>query len=129
YKYLFLLSAGVFVIICIVFAAQILDLLMWKSFYGYFFRIFTTAGFPEHLSGAISIWLTVAVIFLVPVAMSSILFRRTAKGVLIVAGALSGWFVLQYVLSLPKQGEYFNPITGESRFKYSRRPDGSIKLF
>ncbi|MEK7628964.1 MAG: hypothetical protein AAB394_00375 [Patescibacteria group bacterium] len=109
---------------------QLASVLMAMSIYSWFFQTIRNAsGMPDALNGAISIWLVAIVLMLLPTFFSAIFFRKTLKKVLIVAGALSGWVLIVYFMSLPKEGQFFNPMTGQTMYRYARSPDGKIDLF
>jgi hypothetical protein len=108
---------------------RLLDLLMTWGIYSWFFgNIQNTAGLPDTLNGAVSIWLTVTTMLLIPTFLSALFFRRTAKKVLIIASAVSGWLVISYFLAQPGQGQYFNKVTGQTMYRYYKGQDNRIEL-
>ncbi len=111
-------------------AIRLLGLLMLWPVYSWFFQTIRNAsGMPDLLTGAVSILFTAIAMLVLPIMLSAIFWRHNTQKVLIVAGALSVWLVVLYFISQPKAGQYFNPMTGQAMFKYSKTPDGRIELF
>lgn len=109
---------------------RLLALLMVLWVYSTIFQfIRNTSGFPDTLTGAISIALAGIIVFLMPVVIYDFILRRTTRGLLIVATVLSCWMVGAYFLSQPKAGQYFNVMTGESWYKWGKTPTSKIELF
>lgn len=104
------------------------EALFYRSLYTWFFeRVREYAGLPDLLSGAIAVWCMALVGLVLPAIAWAVLFKRS-KGVIWIASLLSVAWVLLYVLSLPREGVFFNPITGAPRVKWVRLPDGKIKM-
>ncbi len=117
------LAAGAFL------TFRLLDLLMAWGIYSWFFgNLQNMAGLPDTLNGAISLWLTVVTMLLIPTFLSALFFRRTTKKVIIIASAVSSWLVIMYFLAQPKQGHYFNPMTGQAMYRYYKAQDDRIEL-
>lgn len=107
---------------------RFIDLFLSLSLYSWFFaRVQSLSGFTDEITGAIAIWLTAAVVLLAPAVVASLLWDKR-KAVLIIALCVSGWFVLSFLFTEPRDGYYFNPMTGAPRYKYTRKPDGKIEL-
>ncbi|MGA2434145.1 MAG: hypothetical protein ABSG25_02555 [Bryobacteraceae bacterium] len=120
----------VLAVVCLFLTVRLLDILMAWSVYSWFFRnIQEIAGLPDTLNGAVSIWLTVVTILIIPTFLSVLFFRHTAKKLSIIALAVSGMLVLFYFLAQPKQGQYFNPVTGKAMYRYYKAENGKIELF
>ncbi len=108
---------------------KVLNLFMLGWVFSFIFqKIQETAGLPDLLTGAICIWLTAAVILLIPTVVSFVFFRRTLKKMLILCAALSISLVGLYFGSQPKEGELFSN-SGYPMFRYYRAEDGKITLF
>ena len=124
--------AGLLLAILLFFGRTMLEIVTWFSLFDHFVQVFTRAGVPDELSAAISIWFIFAVVVLAAILPISMLWKRNRKTLMhgaVAAAAVSSWFVIQYFISLPKPGEYFNSITGEAKHNYARQPDGRIRLF
>lgn len=110
-------------------AVRVIDLLMIWGLYGWFFQSITrVGGINEYIAGAASIWFTAAVLLLIPIVLFKFLFRRQTKGLLIIASCFSLWFVILYFLSQPREGEYFNTITGNGRVVWFSDHQGKINI-
>jgi peptidyl-prolyl cis-trans isomerase A (cyclophilin A) len=111
-------------------AFQLLDLLMVWSLYSWFFQtIRSLSGMPDTLNGAFSIWLVAITLMLLPIFFSVLFWKRDLKKVLLVVSTVSAWLVIVYFISLPQEGRFFNPMTGQTMYSYARTPDGKIDLF
>lgn len=108
------------------FVLRVLDVMMAWQLYSWFFQPLAESGIPETLSGAVAVWLMAAVILTLPAFLYALLTNRS-KAVLIAATAVSAWFVIAYFISLPREGQLFNPITGRAMYRYSET-DGKINL-
>lgn len=109
---------------------RLLDLLMVWSLYSWFFQTIRNAsGMPDTLNGAFSIWLVAITLMLLPTFFSVLFWRRNPKKVALVVTAVSAWLVVVYFLSLPKEGRFFNPMTGKAMYLYFITPEGKIELF
>lgn len=109
---------------------RLLDLLMVWSLYSWFFQTIRNAsGMPDSLNGAFSIWLVAITLMLLPTFISVVFWKRSPKKVFIVVGAVSAWLLISYFMSLPKEGRFFNPMTGQPMYRYARTSDGRIDLF
>ncbi len=120
-------AIAIIVAAAMLFAFRILDLLVAWRVYSWFFQPLAQSGIPETLSGAIAIWLMAAVILVLPSLAYAFVFNRS-KAILIVTAGVSAWFVIAYFISLPRDGQLFNPITGKAMYRYSQATDGKIKL-
>jgi len=128
-KFLKHVVVGVCVVAGLLLSLRLLDLLMMWGLYSWFFQsIIRVGGINEYIAGATSIWFTAVVLLLLPIALSSFLFRRQVKSLLIISACFSLWFVILYFLSQPKEGEYFNAITGTGRVVWFKNPQGKIGI-
>ncbi len=93
-----------------------------------FQKVQEIAGLGDLLTGAISIWLTVAAVLLLPVAISLIFFRYTFKKALVLCASLSVVMVGMYFLSQPREGEHFSRL-GQPMYRYYKADNGRIELF
>jgi len=108
---------------------RLLDLLMIWGLYSWFFQsIIQVGGINEYIAGAVSVWFTAVVLLLLPIVLSNFLFRRQIKGLLIIFACFSLWFVILYFLSQPREGEYFNTITGTGRLVWFKDHQGKIGI-
>ncbi len=121
------LIIGTVLAIGMFFVFRILDVVMAWQIYSWFFQPLVNSGIPETLSGAIAVWFMAAVMFILPTFIYSLL-RNRSKALLIAATVVSAWFVVVYFISLPKEGQLFNPMTGKTMYRYSETPGGEIKL-
>ena len=109
---------------------RLLDLLLVWSLYSWFFQTIRNAsGMPDTLNGAFSIWLVAITLMLLPTFFSVLFWKRDPKKVALIVTAVSAWLVVVYFLSLPKEGRFFNPMTGKAMYRYSYTPDGKIDFF
>lgn len=103
---------------------------MGWGFYSYFFQMLRAGtSFPDLIVGAIAIWLSTASLLLLPVGISYVFFRRSARNLLIISAALSAWMVAWYFVSQPGDGQLFNPYTGQAMYRYYQGPGGEIEMF
>lgn len=108
---------------------RLFDLLLALTLYSWFFgKIREYGGFPDLVSGAISIWLMALLLLSLPAVVSAIFFKKR-RAIVLIAVLLSGWCVGLYFLSQPREGCYFNAITGTPWYKYARLPNGRVELF
>lgn len=111
-------------------AFKLFDLLTVWWLYSWFFQAIRNAsGMPDTLNGAFSIWLVTITLMLLPTFLSVVFWKRDPKKVLLVVSAVSVWLVIVYFMSLPKEGRFFNPMTGQAMYRYSLTPEGKIELF
>lgn len=123
----FLIIVGALGVLAVI--VRLAELYLAVTLYSWFFeKVREYSGFPDLLSGAIAIWLAVAAFFVLPTLAYSIFFRKK-KGIVLLALIFSVFCVGLYFLQQPREGLFFNPITGKARFKYAEIPDGSIELF
>lgn len=121
---------GVAVVIGGFLAFRLLNLLMVWSLYSWFFQMIkSAAGIPDTLNGAFSIWLVAITVLLLPTFFSILFWKRDPKKVALIVGAISAWLVVVYFISQPKEGRFFNPMTGQAMYRYSPTPEGKIDLF
>lgn len=103
---------------------RFVDYLMIKGFYSFFFQhLRGLTDWPDQLIGAASIALSAVAYLALPTLIFALLLRRKKVimwGAVIVASAM----VVIYYASQPAEGQWFNPFTGRSMFKYVEYPDG-----
>src|SRR5260370_33035884 len=95
-----------------------IDLLLAVPLYSWFFeRIRTLAGFTDDITGAIAVWLTAALVLLIPTVIALLIWDKR-KAIVVIAFVISIWFVLSFLFTQPREGYYFNPMTGTARYKF-----------
>lgn len=109
---------------------RLMNFLMVWSLYSWFFQTIRSAsGMPDTLNGAFSIWFVAITLMLLPTFFSVLFFKSSPRKVMTIAAAVSAWLVLVYFMSLPQEGRFFNPMTGQAMYRYARTSDGKIDLF
>lgn len=115
-------------ILLVVASVWLAPVFMAWGLYAYFFQtVQDTTGFPDLVTGAISIWLAIASLLLLPIVASYIFRRRETKKLLIIGGALSVYMLILYFVSQPSEGQLFNTVTGQSMYRVSRDTNGNLE--
>jgi hypothetical protein len=108
---------------------RVLDLLSLKWLYEYFATTFSDIGITnQYLVSALGVAMMTITALLTGELFSNIVLRRTKEGTAVAGLALVTWLLFLYLLTLPKDGEYINPVTGEHRFVYVILPNGEIDI-
>ena len=108
---------------------RLLDLLMLWGFFSTFTSTFRNLGITnDYLVSALSVAMMTIVALLLQHLVWKFILRRTEQGTLIFGAVITVWMLLMYFVSLPKAGEYFNPVTGQPCYVYTILPDGEIDL-
>lgn len=108
---------------------RLLDLLMLWGLFNSFTSRFRGLGITnDYLVNAMSVAMMTIVALLIHHLVWKFILRRTQEGTLIFGAAITAWMLLMYFISVPKTGEYFNPVTGQPRFVYTVLPSGEIDI-
>ncbi|MFA5990837.1 MAG: hypothetical protein WC794_01150 [Candidatus Doudnabacteria bacterium] len=115
-----------FVLLALV-GMRLLDLLMLWGIFSSFTSRFRGLGITnDYLVNALSVAMMTIVALLIHHLVWKFILRRTQEGTLIFGVAITAWMLVMYFISVPKTGEYFNPVTGQPRFVYTILPSGEI---
>ena len=110
------------------FLFRIMDAIFFWSFYSSIFeKIQKLGGFEDSITGMITILVTAILMLVFPVAIGAFLTGNRKK-LLLVAGVAALWFLGTFILSRPREGEYFNKVTGAPQYKYCTASDGQASL-
>lgn len=111
-----------------IFILKYVDVLLALPLYSWFFeQIQTLGGYPDEVTGALAVWLTATILLSLPTIFTSLRSDKR-RAILMVAVGLSLWCVISFLITQPREGYYFNPVTGAARYKFTRLPDGKIEL-
>lgn len=117
-----------FVLLALV-GMRLLDLLMLWGLFSSFTSRFRGLGITnDYLVNAMSVAMMTIVALLIHHLVWKFILRRTQQGTLIFGVAITAWMLVMYFISVPKTGEYFNPVTGQPRFVYTILPSGEIDI-
>lgn len=112
------------------FGMRLLDAAMLWGVYQYFFEQFRGLGVAsDHLAGAAAIAAMTVTVLLVRELIWKFILWRTTEGTLIFGGAVVVWMLVLYIMSIPGECEYFNPMSGSARFKYAQNDKGEVVFY
>jgi hypothetical protein len=93
-----------------------------------FEKVHDVTGLSDLAAGALTVWILTVFFLFIPTTVCCFLLKRIAA-ILLIALIFSGWAVVMFFLSQPRDGYKFNPLTGNAQFKYARKSDGKLELF
>lgn len=115
--------------VCLFITLRVAEVVFFLGLYRSWFSSFHGAGISDGPSGLLAFLCSLATFAAVPSLAGLVFWRRSLKRYLTVGGVALALALVSYFISQPKDGQYFNPITGSAMFKYSQDGGGNIALF